>query len=135
MSDEIERLKEAEKETDEEYEEPAATAQRQHGPHWGAGIVLIVLGLIFLLSNMTGFHLNNWWALFILIPAAGSFNEAWRHYRRQGHFGRASRNSMLWGIVFSLVAITFLFDLAWGLIWPIFLIIGGLGALMGAWFD
>ena len=135
MNDDIERLKEAEKEANEVNEEPVAPASRQRGPHWGAGIALIVIGLIFLLSNVTGFHLDNWWALFILIPAVGSFSEAWRNYQRHGRFTRASRSSLLWGIIISLVAFTFLLDLDWGLIWPVFLIIGGLGALMGAWFD
>jgi hypothetical protein len=135
MNDDIERLKEAEKEANEVNEEPAEPTPRQRGPHWGAGIALIVLGLVFLLSNVTGFHLDNWWALFILIPAAGSFSEAWRNYQRHGRFTRSSRNSLLWGIIISLVAFTFLLDLDWGLIWPVFLIIGGLGALMGAWFD
>jgi len=134
MSDDIERLKEAEKEAYDE-EEQSAPAQRRHGPHWGAGIALIVIGLIFLLSNVTGFRLDNWWALFILIPAVGSFSEAWRNYQRHNRFTRASRSSLLWGVIISLVAFTFLFDLDWGLIWPIFLIIGGLGALMGAWFE
>jgi len=31
------------------------------------------------------------------------------------------------------VASAFLFNLDWALIWPFFLIIGGLGALIGAW--
>lgn len=135
MSEDIERLKEEEKEASAVHEEPVVATRRGHGPHWGAGIALIVLGVVFLLSNVTGFHLNNWWALFILIPAFGSFNEAWRNYQRHGRFTRSSRNSLLWGIIISLVAFTFLLNLDWGLIWPVFLIIGGLGALMGAWFD
>ncbi|MCZ7673117.1 MAG: hypothetical protein M5U34_41370 [Chloroflexi bacterium] len=34
--------------------------------NWMAGVVLIAIGVIFLAANFVDFHLNNWWALFIL---------------------------------------------------------------------
>ena len=46
--------------------------------NWIWAVVLIVLGLVFLVQNLTGFTLDNWWALFILIPAVAAFANAWR---------------------------------------------------------
>jgi hypothetical protein len=37
------------------------------------GVALIALGMLFLVQNYLGYELRNWWALFILIPAIGSF--------------------------------------------------------------
>ena len=39
---------------------------------WVPGVILIGLGVIFLLNNITGFSIDNWWALFIFIPAIGA---------------------------------------------------------------
>ena len=54
---------------------------------WAIGVIVIVLGVIFLAKNLgwTGpeWAFDNWWALFILIPAFGSLAGAWRAYRRE----------------------------------------------------
>lgn len=132
MSDEIAELKDAERET---FEEESHTARRRKDNNWLAGIVLIAIGVIFLISNVSDFHLNNWWALFILIPAVSSFSKAYSSYQRHGRITRNARGSLTGGLILTLVASAFLFELDWGLIWPAFLIIGGLSALMGGWFD
>jgi len=51
---------------------------RGHGGSGGLiiGGALIVFGLIIMLQNMGLMYLQNWWALFILIPAFGSFAAA-----------------------------------------------------------
>jgi hypothetical protein len=132
MSDDIESLKEAEKEgVEETHERPAE--QRNH--NWIAGVVLIFIGAIFLFTNVTDFELDNWWALFILIPALVNFGNAWSSYQQHGRLTQSGRGSLVGGLILSLIASAFLFDLDWGLIWPIFLIIGGIAALMGNWFD
>ena len=76
MSEEIDSLKEAEKkaESSNGYEETIHTSSHSRpsfhrGSNWGSGVALIVIGVIFLVANTTNFHLHNWWALFILIPA------------------------------------------------------------------
>lgn len=113
----------------------APTRQREGDKdNWIAGVVLIVIGAFFLLSNLTDFHLNNWWALFIMIPALGSFGSAWRAYQRQGAFTEAARGPFIGGLILSFIASVFLFNLNWGTIWPVFLIIGGLSALMSGMF-
>lgn len=139
MSDDIDSLKEAEKANEQNYKNEYGTESRSHSRHgeanWVPGIILIAIGVIFLFTNLTGFHLDNWWALFILIPAVKNFGSAWGSYQRNGRFTKAARGSLTGGMILSLIASAFLFDLDWGLIWPIFLIIGGISALFSGWFD
>ncbi len=133
MSEEIESLKEAEK--DYLDEESNAMVSTKKSNNWIPGVVLIAIGVIFLLSNTTGFYLNNWWALFIFIPAISNFNTAYRSYQRHGRLTKGARGSVTGGLILSLVASAFLFNWDWGFIWPVFLIIGGLSVLVGGWFD
>lgn len=101
---------------------------------WIAGVVLIVVGAIFLLQNLnilSGFPFNNWWALFILIPAVASFYRAWQDVQANGHLGQAGRSSLIGGLVLIFIASVFLLDLNWSVIWPVFIIIAGLSALLG----
>lgn len=125
MSDNISELKDAEK----------RPVKEERNRNWVAGVVLITIGLFFLVSNLTGFTIDNWWALFILIPAISNFSRAWQSYQNDGRFSRAVRGSLTGGLILTLIASAFLFNLDWGLIWPLFLIIGGLAALLGGWFD
>lgn len=100
---------------------------------WIGGAILIVLGIFFLLRNVGFVSLNNWWALFILIPAIGSFGTAWSIYRNNGgRLTNAVRGPIIGGLILTMVALAFLLSLNWGVIWPAFLIIIGLGALITA---
>ena len=96
------------------------------------GGILILIGIIFLAQNVTDWDLGNWnwWALFILIPAVGSLANAWRIYRAQGRPTAAMRGPLVGGFALLLVTTILLFDLDWGTLWPLFLIIVGLGALI-----
>src|SRR5688500_11216485 len=48
-------------------------------------LVLVALGGIFLLRNLGALPAwGHWWALFILIPAAGAAGTAWSRYRSAG---------------------------------------------------
>ena len=58
------------------------TSSRSGG--WAGGVILIGLGILLLLQNLASFHLNNWWALFILIPAVGGLGAAWSNYQEAG---------------------------------------------------
>lgn len=101
-------------------------------PAWIAGAVLILVGLVFLLQNVAGFSLQNWWALFILIPAVGSLWTAGSLYQRNGRkFTAAARGPLTGGIVLLTVAAFFLFNVNWGTAWPVFLIIAGAAVLVG----
>ena len=102
------------------------------GTAWVGGIVLIVLGIIFLLGNVRGLYLNNWWALFILIPAVGSFADAWNVYRQAGRFNRRARGALISGCVFLLITAAFLFNWNWAVVLPVLLIIWGVSILLNS---
>ncbi len=101
---------------------------------WIVGLIFIVIGIVLLAQNF-GYqvtYLQNWWALFILIPAVGALTTAWNMYRIDGRLTAASRGSLIGGIILLMVTITFLFGLNWALIWPLLLILGGAGLLLNA---
>lgn len=100
--------------------------------YWVPGIVLIILGSLFLLTNLTGYRLDNWWALFILIPAANNLSAAYARYRLAGSVDRHTRSHLFWGLFFVLLSSAFLFNFDFGLFWPAFIILAGLGMLLGA---
>jgi hypothetical protein len=115
------------------------TPEKQQGtgksktPAWIIGGVLIAVGIIFIVRNVAGFVLDNWWALFILIPALGSLVTAWQMYERNDRkFTAASRGPLVGGVILLAVTAAFLFKLDWGTIWPAFIILVGLGVLFGA---
>jgi hypothetical protein len=62
---------------------------RRHSGGWAGGAILIGLGLLLLLQNLGGLQFENWWALFILIPAIGGLGAAWSNYQEAG--GRLTR--------------------------------------------
>lgn len=145
MSDDFSQLKDEEKEKLIEIEkddlndlpthsttsEFTCTSSKNSG--WVAGVILIAIGLVFLATNLGGFALNNWWALFILIPAAFTFGNAFNDYKENGRLTKKGRGDLTGGLIMSLIGCTFLFSWDWGKIWPLFLIIGGISALLGSW--
>ena len=118
----------------------AAPGSPSAWPSWSAsgplrtGLVLIVLGAMFLLQRTLGFGLDNWWAIFIAIPGAVALFEAYRAYERAGRRATAevARLAMAGAVPLTVAAI-FLFRFDWGTVWPVFLILAGLGALTGGW--
>lgn len=110
-------------------------AHRHDATPWLGGVILIVLGLIFLAQNFGVATLNNWWALFILIPAVGAFSAAWRRYQAAGEsLTSDALGSLIGGLILTAVSLTFLFNLKLGangnLVWPILLILGGVAVLL-----
>ena len=107
---------------------------KQDAPGWIAGGVLLMMGLLLLVSNLTGAPFNNWWALFILIPALGSLYIALKNYGEIGAMTEAVRKPMTGGLILLMVSVMFLFDLNWAALWPFFLIIaGGMLLLTAIW--
>ena len=97
---------------------------------WIGAVVLIGLGVVFLLQNFGLLRTGNWWALFILLGTAGAWASAWRIYQTNGRRVNGAVTGAFIGGLFPLaVALIFLFDLNWGTIWPVFLIIAGIAAL------
>lgn len=147
MTDDISRLKEEEKansieidktdlnETGTVSTDSARGTAVSQNKNWVGGVILIAIGVIFLVTNLGGFQLNNWWALFILIPAFSNFASAWENYSKNRRLTKSGRGSIVGGLILSLIAFTFIFEWSWAIIWPVFLIIGGVGALIGGWFE
>ena len=103
------------------------------GGTWGAGLVLIALGALFMLQNMGALVMHNAWALLILIPAAGSFATAVGAFRLNGGRMTATvRGSVSGGLILVAITAFFLFDLDLGKWWPVLLILAGVGALVNA---
>ena len=109
----------------------------RHARGWLIGVIVIVIGIVALGQNLgwwSGWSLNNWWALFILIPAFGSLAGAWRQYVANGRrFGGDVARPLLIGLLLVFVTLAFLFELDWSYIWPIVLILVGIGLLLGRW--
>jgi hypothetical protein len=99
---------------------------RRSGSPLFLGLILVVVGVIFLLEQLGDFRLQNWWALFILIPAFGSFSSAWMAYRASGRFSEGVRAGLGGGLIVFVLAFMFLFDLNWNTWWPLMVIVPGL---------
>ena len=114
-------------------EERLADPSRAGG--WVAGLVLIVLGAMFLMRNTGSFDfpLQNWWALFILIPAVGAFDTAFRTYRAAGNQLTApARGSLLVGLVLTFVSAMFLFNISWTFFGPVLIILVGIAIIFNS---
>lgn len=104
------------------------------GGGWILGVVLILLGALFLFQNIGKFTFPffNWWALFILIPALGALGDAYRKYRDSGNqVTRSVRNSLFGGIILLIITAIFIFNLSWTYLGPALIILVGLGLLLG----
>lgn len=104
-------------------------ANRQAGGlGWAIGLILILIGGLYLLNNMGVLpEINNWWALFILLPGIGTFSASIGAYRRNG--GQLTMDVILLfiaGLLFFGLTAVFLFELNFGWLWPLFLIAAGL---------
>jgi hypothetical protein len=101
------------------------------GDAWIVGIILIVLGGLFLMRTMgTDIPLTNWWALFILIPAFGALSAAWRTYQEQGRLTGPARGSLLVGLVLTFITFMFLFEISWTYLGPILIIGVGIAIIL-----
>ena len=118
----------------EEREARREARREAHGERrWIWGAILILLGVIFLLQNAGIFLVNNWWALFILIPAFGAFAAAWETYRGAGNrLTAGARGSAIGGFILLLVAAAFLFNFNWTFFWPLLIILAGIALLSNA---
>jgi peptidoglycan/LPS O-acetylase OafA/YrhL len=101
---------------------------------WVAGLILILLGGMFLMQNMgSNIPLKNWWALFILIPAIGAIDTGIRMYRQaDNRLTAPASGSLLVGGVLTLVTLGFLFNISWTFFGPAILILAGIGVLANA---
>ncbi len=110
-------------------QDPVPSRREHTNNTWIIGLVLILVGVVLLVTTYTDVRLDNWWALFILIPAIGAFASAYNFYRRAGRITPQVANTFVGGLAPLAVALIFLFNLSWGKLWPIFIVIAGLGML------
>lgn len=101
---------------------------------WGqklAGGFSIFMGVIFLLGVMdvTILGLNAWW-LVALLPIYWIVAISWKHYQQDGGFSRRVFAILIWGLLpFAYVAASALgYDT--GAIWPLGIILAGVGMLL-----
>jgi hypothetical protein len=100
-----------------------------------AGLVLILLGVVYLLQNTNNLSIpiKNWGALFILIPVIILFDRALRFYRTAGNrLTSQAWGAGFFGIVLLVLTAVILFELdseIWG---PTIIILVGIGILAGA---
>ena len=96
-----------------------------------AGVVVVAVGLIFLARNF-GFYFplpDRWWAIFILLPAAGALVTAARFFRTDGGFSSRVAGSGTVGVLMLATSLILFLDLEWDRFWPVMVIIVGLGIL------
>jgi hypothetical protein len=97
---------------------------------WAAGAILILIGIFIMLQNLTSFELENWWALFIMIPALGAFGNALRAFQNDGGLSGQARASLISGVILTMVTAIFLLGLNWTILGPVLLILAGVGLLL-----
>lgn len=120
----------------EETHEPNKDNKSQSSNLW-LGIIFIFGGIAVLLNqlDLLPFELN-WWALFIMLPAASMLNGAYNRFRSHGNvFSMDVAFTALIG--FFLVALSFSllvgasWNINWSLFWPAIIILIGLGMIFG----
>jgi hypothetical protein len=91
----------------------------------------VLVGVIFLARNFGwDFPLpDRWWALFVLIPAAGALVTAARLYNQDGRLSERAMGAATVGALMLASALILFFDLDWGTWWPVMTIIVGVGIL------
>jgi len=94
---------------------------------WIPGVSLIGLGIVFLIQNYLGREIHNWWALFIVIPIFFTLERGYVSLQA-GRTAEAT-GQLMGGIVLAAVIVIFIFDLPFGQLWPIFLIMVGISLL------
>ena len=98
---------------------------------WIVGLILIAMGGLFLLQNLgIAVFVGNWWALFILIPAIAGFSAAWMRYQQDRQFTPTVLGLIAGSLVPLTIALIFLFNFSFGNLWPVLLVVLGVGMLL-----
>jgi hypothetical protein len=97
-------------------------------------VAIIAIGVLFLANNLgyplSWFDHGNWWAVIILLAAFAPLTRAWEVYQARGRIDAEVAYYLLSAGAVVLVACLFLFNLDWGVWWPLFVILGGLYTLV-----
>lgn len=93
---------------------------------WG-GVLLLILGGVFLWVTISPAAADNWWAFFIIVGGllfVGAARIA--QVKGNGRFPLLIRSNIGLGLITFTVASIFLFNLAWSIWWPLMLIVPGI---------
>jgi cation transport ATPase len=101
-------------------------AGRRPRDRYGLGVLLVVVGGLLLLRDSFGVAFQNWWVVFLLIPAAAFLYRAYLAYQASGSVDREVSRQVIPGVVLLLVSVVFLFGLSWNVMGPLLLIFLGL---------
>ncbi len=93
--------------------------------------VLILVGLALSVGILTGYTLDNWWALFMLIPVGTMSMEMWQDYQKNGRLSKKTNGLIIPITILSVIVAIFLFNLSWSIIWPVSFIAVGTSILLG----
>jgi hypothetical protein len=94
------------------------------------GVLLMGIG-VFFLARVTFFKNDNWWSVFILLPALGFlWTAAVIHHFCQGSFNFSVRLHLSLGVILLAVALIFALDLNWTYAWTLMLIVPGLAIFL-----
>ena len=106
-------------------------------PNLWIGLIFVFGGIAVLLNQLglLPFELN-WWALFIMMPAAGFLSGAYNRFRaNENLLSMEVTFPALIGLFLVALSISLLlggaWDINWGLLWPFIIILIGLGMIFG----
>ena len=110
---------------------------KNQSPNLWLGLIFVFGGIALILNqlNLLPFELN-WWALFIMMPAAGMLNGAYNRFRSHGNaFSMDVAFTALIGFFLVALSISLLvgaaWNINWSLLWPAIIILIGLGMIFG----
>lgn len=106
--------------------------KNENGNSWLIAVVLMVVGLGLLVSNFTNVSFDNWWALFLFIPAGFMLKNVAADYKSNGRLTNKSTGPLIAGLAMLVMMVVFLFGLSWSGLWPLGLIFGGIAVLLGS---
>ena len=116
-----------------ETEEKVKRGDLADNPLWqlSGAATLIILGVIFLLWQNGVLNLaDNWWAIFIALPAAVMLYSAYLAFNRAGRVTSDVRKYVTGGTIVAVVAFIAATN-QWAALWPLFLIVPGILMLFG----
>jgi len=101
------------------------------------GLIFVFGGIALIINqlNLLPFELN-WWALFIMLPAAGMLNGAYNRFRANDNlFTTDIGITALIGLFMVGLSLSLLvgasWNINWGLLWPAIIIVIGLSMVFG----
>ena len=129
MKDEFDNLDDIHVLKDEGAAESKEIVQEDNGRLVFAA-VLILVGLALGVGMLTGYTVNNWWALFMLIPVGTMSLDMWQDYQKNGRLTKKASDLIIPIIILLVIVSIFLFNLSWSIMWPASFIAIGLSILL-----